>query len=117
MSTGLLEFAEAQYQAALLQLEAARKLRDHARAVKENPPPVVSPITWVYINRLSELTGLSPDAIRHRVNRGSWMEGIHYRKEVAGKPKSRVIYNLEEISRWLAGKPTSIQVSKSTTTK
>ncbi|MBS3955487.1 MAG: excisionase family protein [Methylomicrobium sp.] len=94
-------FAEAQYQAALLQLNAASKLletveRPSAEAQSSSTPE------WIYINRLSEITGLTTNSIRNRIARGAWREGIHFRHE-CDKKKSRIIFNFKEISKWLAG--------------
>ena len=65
----LLLFAESQYQAALLQLTAAKNLVESVKEInlKQNmdPEPILG---WVYIDRLSELSGLTANAIRNRVS-------------------------------------------------
>jgi hypothetical protein len=93
-------FAEAQYQAALLQLNAASQLLD---SVKSSSAPAQPPSSdWIYMHRLSEITGLTTNAIRNRIARGAWKEGVHFRHE-SDKKKSRIIFNFTEISKWLAG--------------
>lgn len=94
-------FAEAQYQAALLQLNAASKLLE---SVVESTSVQAQSSTseWIYINKLSEMTGLSTNSIRNRIARGNWKEGIHFRHE-CNKKKSRIIFNFWEIRKWLAG--------------
>lgn len=115
----LLAFAEAQYQAAQLQLEAARRLLDFARQQETipAPPALQGSIIWVYRERLAELTGLNHDMIYHRRYNGDWIEGVHFRKERPGR-NSRLLYNTETIGLWLQGnrKPHhSPPASKSTT--
>ena len=69
----LIVFAEAQYQAALIQLNAAKNLLESIRtnAIAKNTESVSS-LQWVYIDRLSEISGLSRSAIRNRISRGTW---------------------------------------------
>ncbi len=93
-------FAEAQYQAALLQLNAASKLLETVECSSSEKQS--STLEWIYINKLSEITGLTINSIRNRIARGTWKEGIHYRHE-CNKKKSRIIFNFVEISKWLAG--------------
>lgn len=56
-----------------------------------------TPIDWVRINRYCELTGETPDSVKHKRDKGLWLEGIHYRKAADGK----LWYNLTEINKWL----------------
>ncbi len=94
-------FAEAQYQAALIQLKAATQLLENINSPIQDKEPIAS--EWVYMQRLSDITGLSTNAIRNRIARGIWRDGVHYRHE-HGKKNSRIIFNFREISSWLAGK-------------
>jgi hypothetical protein len=115
--SALLHFAEAQYQAALLQLEAARRLLDEAQRTEPTVKPVDQPVTWVFIGRLAELTGLTKDAIHNRVARGTFIENVHYRKEHPGKIRSRLIFNLENVNLCLAGRPVPVTRAASSTTE
>ena len=101
----LIVFAEAQYQAELIQLNAAKNLLESIRtnAIAKNTESVSS-LQWVYIDRLSEISGLSRSAIRNRISRGTWREGLHYRHERPDSKKSRIIFNLTEINKCLSGK-------------
>ncbi|MBF0427232.1 MAG: excisionase [Magnetococcales bacterium] len=54
---------------------------------------------WVTIKKLSELTGYSQDAIRHKMSGGVWPEGVIWRKA----PDNRVMINLREYERWVEG--------------
>jgi Putative excisionase (DUF1233) len=101
----LLLFAESQYQAALLQLTATKNLMESVRenGLKHNLNPEPT-LDWVYIDRLSEISGLTANAIRNRVSRGAWREGLHYRHERPESKKSRIIFNISEIQKCLSGK-------------
>lgn len=54
---------------------------------------------WVLINKLTEHTGYSDDAIRAKTRRGIWIEGIHWRKA----PDNRLVFNLPAIQKWMGG--------------
>ena len=54
---------------------------------------------WVLINKVTEYTGYSDDAIRKKKAIGIWKEGIHWRKS----PDNRVVFNLVAIQKWLGG--------------
>ena len=55
---------------------------------------------WVLINRLSDMTGLSEQAIYAYIKKGVWLQEIHYRKA----PNNRLFFNTESIERWIEGK-------------
>jgi hypothetical protein len=70
-------------------------------------------ITWVLIKRIVELFGYSDDAIRAKIKKAVWLQGIHWRKA----PDGRIFINIEAIQRWIEGKASeyvAIPVSKST---
>jgi hypothetical protein len=55
---------------------------------------------WVLINKVSELIGLTDDAVRAKIKRGHWIKDKHYRKA----PDNRVYFHLPEIKKWIEGK-------------
>ncbi len=57
-------------------------------------------IPWVLIKKLTELTGITDDAVRAYIKRGVWLMGIHWKKA----PNSRIFVNLEEIKKWIEKK-------------
>ena len=70
-------------------------------------------VQWVLINKLIELVGYSEDAIRAKIKKGVWLQGIHWRKA----PDGRIFLNVEAIQRWIEGKASAyaaIRVSRST---
>lgn len=54
----------------------------------------------VRINKLSELTGLTEEAIRQLVKKGDWLKGKHWEKA----PNGRLWFNTTEIQAWVRGK-------------
>jgi hypothetical protein len=55
---------------------------------------------WVLIHRLRELVGYSDDAVRAKIKRGVWVQGVHFRKA----PDGRLFFNLLAIKQWIEGK-------------
>jgi hypothetical protein len=55
---------------------------------------------WVLISKLSELVGLTDDAIRSKMKKGVWLQGRHWRKA----PDNRIYFCLPEIKKWIEGK-------------
>ena len=55
-----------------------------------------SPVDWVTIDKLSELTGFSKDAIRALKKKGQWREKLHYRKT----PNGRLVFSLKGYQNW-----------------
>lgn len=58
------------------------------------------PFPWVLINKLSDATGYTDDAVRAKRKRGVWIEGVHWRKA----PDGRLFFNLPEIQKWIEKK-------------
>lgn len=58
-------------------------------------------MNWVRINKLSELSGLSKNAIYGYMSKGTWREGVHYRRP----PNNRCLYfNIKAIEKWVEGR-------------
>jgi hypothetical protein len=55
---------------------------------------------WVLISKVIELIGLTDDAIRAKIARGVWLQGVHWRKA----PDNRIYFNPEAIQKWIEGK-------------
>jgi len=54
---------------------------------------------WVRIEKLSELSGISHDAIYAYNKKGIWIEGTHWLKR-----QGRLYFNIKEIEKWVEGK-------------
>ncbi|AQZ96581.1 excisionase [Halopseudomonas phragmitis] len=61
----------------------------------------MSTVRWVLINRASELTGYTVNAIQHKIKGGVWPQGKLWRKA----PDGRILINLEEFDRWAESAP------------
>ncbi len=57
-------------------------------------------IKWVLIKIIIDTIGYSDDAIRAKIKKGIWLNGIHWRKA----PDGRIVFNLEAIQKWIEGK-------------
>ncbi|WP_018985251.1 excisionase family protein [Methylophilus methylotrophus] len=57
-------------------------------------------IKWVLINIVVASIGYTDDAIRAKIKKGVWLNGIHWRKA----PDGRIVFNLEAIQKWIEGK-------------
>jgi hypothetical protein len=55
---------------------------------------------WVLIRKLSELVGYSDDAVRAKIKKGVWREGLHWRKA----PDGRIFLSMLAIKQWIEGK-------------
>lgn len=51
----------------------------------------------VLIKKAAELTGYTDRAIESKIDKGQWLEGVHYNKA----PDGRVFIDLEEIEKWI----------------
>ena len=54
-------------------------------------------IKWVLINKVIDLIGYTDDAIRSKIAKGVWLNGIHWKKA----PDGRLMFNLEAIQKWI----------------
>lgn len=94
-------YAEAQVKALRLQLCAAEQaLLDIIEAEQDAQETADE---WVYLPALCRRLGLSEHAARSRVARKTFTEGIHWRREKAGK-RTRQIFNVRAIQQLLSGK-------------
>jgi len=57
-------------------------------------------VKWVLIKKLIELIGITDDAIRAKIARGVWLQGVHWKKA----PDGRIYCNHEAIQKWIEGK-------------
>lgn len=55
---------------------------------------------WVLINKVIELIGYTDDAIRAKIKKGVWLQGIHWKRV----PDNRLFFNLEAIQKWVEGR-------------
>ena len=109
MKSPLIHFAETQVATLRLQLAAAerllREIRNADLLAKDIDERDVD--QWIYLPALAVRIGLSEDAIRSRVARGIFVEGIHWRRERPGQ-RTRQIFNVQAIQACLAGKPSRV---------
>ncbi|MHA4975500.1 MULTISPECIES: excisionase family protein [Pseudomonas] len=61
----------------------------------------VTPGTWFRQDLLFPVFGLSTEAVRKYRSRGIWLEGKHWRWD----PAHVIVYNRDEIEKWMAGQP------------
>lgn len=59
----------------------------------------INPTKWITIQKLAEATGYSEKALRNKIMRGDFLQGIHYRKS----PDGRIHFNLEAYEKWVEG--------------
>lgn len=52
---------------------------------------------YVTIPKFCELSGYTPDAVRSKIKRGDWLEGIIWKKA----PDSRNLINTEAFEQWV----------------
>ncbi|WP_273150764.1 hypothetical protein [Methylophaga thiooxydans] len=62
-------------------------------------------IRWVLIPKFCELTGYTKDAINSKIDKGFWIEEIHWRKS----PDNRRQINIEEYIKWVEGDMTWLE--------
>ncbi len=54
-------------------------------------------VNWVTIDKASELTGLSREAIRALKKKGQWREKVQWRRS----PNGRILISLEGYKQWV----------------
>jgi len=97
----LIDFAKKQVEISTLQLNATKIFLEN---VCTELVPDSSEISWAYIEKLANMTGLSINGIRNRVSRKELIENIHYRRENPLQKKSRLIFNIAAVNDYLSGK-------------
>ncbi len=58
-----------------------------------------SAMRYVTIEKASDLTGYTPDAIRSKIKRGDWLEGAVWHRA----PDGRVLIDLQGYDKWVEG--------------
>lgn len=56
-------------------------------------------VEWVTVKRLSELSGLSVEAIRANIKKGQFLINYHWRKQ-----SGRIYINTTRFNEWVEGK-------------
>lgn len=56
-------------------------------------------IKFLTIKKFAELTGYSEDAIRSKINRGDWLEGLVWKRA----PDNRILINPDGYHQWVEG--------------
>ena len=59
-----------------------------------NPP--VAAARWVTIRLAAQLTGLTEKAIRRKIERGIWLEGVHWRRADGG-----IFIDMQRYNTWV----------------
>ncbi len=56
-------------------------------------------LNWITVKKMSELSGITIDAINSNRKKGYWREGIHWRKA----PNGRIFININAVEKWIEG--------------
>lgn len=56
-------------------------------------------MNWITIQKLHEQTGYSVAALRQKIQRGDFIDGVHYRRS----PDSRIHFNVGAYEQWIKG--------------
>ena len=57
-------------------------------------------VKWVTIDKYSELSGCTKEAIRNRIKKRVWYHELQYKKA-----KGRIYINIEEVEKWIENTP------------
>jgi hypothetical protein len=60
---------------------------------------VISPARLVRVSLFAQLTGYSEKAVRNKIDRGDWREGVHFHKA----PDGALLMDLEAYYQWATG--------------
>lgn len=63
---------------------------------------------WVTIQKASESTGYTQDAIKSKIKRGDWVEGLMW----INAPDNRRLVNLDAFDTWVEGNIRQLIASK-----
>lgn len=63
---------------------------------------------WVTVEKASDLTGYTPDAIKSKIKRGDWAEGLLW----INAPDRRRLVNLDAFDSWVEGNINKLIASK-----
>jgi hypothetical protein len=100
----LINFAKKHYQVTVLQMNITKEFLESIIENNTNHNLQSEITQWVFIDKISQITGLSVNGIRNRISRREWVENIHYRRENPSQKKSRLIFNIVAINNYLSGK-------------
>lgn len=56
-------------------------------------------VKFVMIPVFEKLTGYTDKAVRHKIERGEWRQGVHYRKS----PDGRIHIDMQAYYKWVVG--------------
>lgn len=56
-------------------------------------------MNWITIQKLSELSGYTVPALRMKMERGVFIEGVHYKRA----PDGRIHFNIKAYEAWVNG--------------
>jgi hypothetical protein len=56
-------------------------------------------VAYVTIEKLADLTGYTAKAIRRKIERREFIEGLHYRRA----PDGRVLMDVKQFNEWIKG--------------
>ena len=60
------------------------------------PTPTITPARFVTIPLAESVTGITEKAMRRKMERGVWAEGIHFRKRDGG-----IFIDLKGVEKWV----------------
>lgn len=55
------------------------------------------PVKWVLIKRFAELTGHSENAVRQKIEKGVWCDGVEWKRG----PDGRIRISVEAYDEWV----------------
>lgn len=60
---------------------------------------------WVLLTKLAADTGYTEAALRQKIQRGDFIEGVHWRHS----PDGRIQFNMEAYEQWVLGQKPELQ--------
>ena len=81
-------------------------LEKHSHACRRYKDKIMN--KWVTVTKASELTGYTPDAIKSKIKRGDWVEGLMWKNA----PDNRRLVNLVAFDSWVEGNINATLTSK-----
>lgn len=74
-------------------------LRRRSPANEAAPVQLVNAARFVTVDLAGTITGLGESAVRKRIERGIWLEGVHWRRA----PDSRIWIDMKGVEKWVEG--------------
>lgn len=56
-------------------------------------------VTQVLLKKYAEQSGYTEKALREKIHKGVWAEGVHYYRS----PDRHIVINIEEVEKWQRG--------------